>query len=95
MQLKLSLIPDFSVFFQKANRQRYLFLNFFKQKKRFLFMVMSSISSGSITIWVKVKGFFVKDFVMDIIKFLPYKSTKVRLIPDNSPFARYKIELIT
>jgi len=35
MQPKLNLIPDFSVYLQKANRQRYLRFNFFRRKNPF------------------------------------------------------------
>jgi hypothetical protein len=40
-------------------------------------------------------GVFRKDFVTDVIKFMPYKPMKARLIPDNSIYGGLKIELTT
>jgi len=40
-------------------------------------------------------GFFRKDYMTDVIKFMPYKPMKVRLIPDNSVFNGLKIEMTT
>lgn len=40
-------------------------------------------------------GVFRKDFITDVIKFMPYKPIKARLIPDNTVFNGLKIEMIT